>query len=61
VCSEFEGNRSVVYVGYKNAGFNLVLPVIVTGSPLPFILSLATVAAGYVWKYFWTKKQEKSN
>ena len=48
--------NSIIYVGFKNYNFNIVLPVFITESPIPFILGLV----GFGLAYLYRKKIAKS-
>ena len=43
--------NSIIYVGFKNYNFNIVLPVFITESPLPFLLGLVGFGLAYLYRY----------
>ena len=54
--SEYTDKSSVIYLGFKNVNFNIVFPVFVTESPIPFLLGVI----GFGLAYLYRKKAQKS-
>jgi hypothetical protein len=50
VSTEYTDKTSIIYLGFKNLNFNLVLPVFIIDSPLPFIVGTICFGLSYLYR-----------